>query len=58
MLYNRSLLFIHFKYSSVYISIPNYPFPSATVSSFSKSAFSFALYFLFGHKEKPTGVPY
>ena len=44
MLDSRSLLVIHFKYSSVYMSIPNsltipspYPFPLVTVSSFSKS---------------------
>ena len=42
--YNRSLLVIHFKYSSVYVSISNsptipslHPSPPATVSSFSKS---------------------
>ena len=42
--YNRSLLVIHFKYSNVYVSIPNSPtIPSlhsslpATISSFSKT---------------------
>ena len=42
-------MIIRFKYSSVYIPIPNYPFLAATVSSFSKSAFSLALYSLFEH---------
>ena len=44
MLYSKTLLLIHFKYSGVYESIPNslnYPFspsfPSATVGFFSKS---------------------
>ena len=47
MFYSRSLLFIHFKCSSVYTSIPNYPFPPsfrlATISSFSQSVSLFLL---------------
>ena len=41
MLYSRTLLLIHFKYSSVYMPIPNYPFPASfpspttTIISFS-----------------------
>ena len=45
LLYSKSLLVIHLKYSNVYMSIPNsliilspHPSPPATVSSFSKSA--------------------
>ena len=48
MLYSRSLLVIHFKYSGVYTSIPNsltipspYPSPLKTISSFSKSVILF-----------------
>ena len=44
VLYNRSLLGIHFKYSSVYMSIPSSltipspdSFPLSTISSFSRS---------------------
>ena len=43
LFYNGSLLFICFKYSSVYVSIPNYQsiplstLPSPTINSFSKS---------------------
>ena len=37
LLYSRSLLVIHLEYSSVYLSIPYYPFPLATIGSFSKS---------------------
>ena len=51
MLYNRSLLVIHFKYSSVSMSIPNSltvpspsSFPLITVSSFSKSVSLFVLW--------------
>ena len=29
MLYSRALLLIHFKYNSVYMSIPTYPFPES-----------------------------
>ena len=44
VLYNRSLLITHFKYSSVYMNFPmspNCPFPLAAVSSFSVSLFLF-----------------
>ena len=39
LLHSRSVLVIHFNYSSVYMSIPNsnYPFPPATISSLSES---------------------
>ena len=52
VLYNRSLLDVHFKYSSVYLSIPNSlsipspdSLPLAPISSFSRSV----SYFLFCH---------
>ena len=50
MLYSRSLLVIHFKYSRVYTSIPNsltvpllHPCPLVTIISFSKSVSLFLL---------------
>ena len=61
MLYSRSLLVIHFKYSSVYMSIPNsltipspHPSPLVTISSFSKSV-SLCLSFL---KKLKLELPY
>ena len=61
MLYCRFLLVIYFKYSSVYMSIPNcqyippsYPYTLVTINSFSKSV-SLFLFRKYGAKSAHKG---